>query len=114
MTAASSCCPDWDYVASETLESVYPDGFPGWEIEHGGVLETSLMLHLQPGLVNLERSVDHPPADLPKFDRLPVVPSRTPATGCLSSPKGSTQTKASSFSSKLWTRSPVTSPANSV
>ncbi|TJY67530.1 creatininase [Arthrobacter sp. CAU 1506] len=79
----------WDYVASETLETVYPEGFPGWEIEHGGVLETSLMLHLQPGLVDMDRSVDHPPAALPKFDRLPVVPSRTPATGCLSSPAGS-------------------------
>lgn len=79
----------WDYVSEQTLKRVYPDGFPGWDIEHGGVLETSLMLHLEPDLVDLERAVDHPPAVLPRFDRLPVVPARTPETGCLSAPTGS-------------------------
>lgn len=79
----------WDYVAEGTLAAVYPDGFPGWAIEHGGVLETSLMLHLKPELVDLERAVDHQPAELPRFDRLPVVPSRTPKSGCLSAPTGS-------------------------
>lgn len=79
----------WDFVSVPTLAAVYPDGFDGWDIEHGGVLETSLMLHLEPGLVDLARSVDHPPADLPRFHRLPVVPERTPASGCLSAPAGS-------------------------
>jgi creatinine amidohydrolase len=83
----------WDYVSQETLGTVYPDGFPGWDVEHGGVLETSLMLHLEPELVDLGRAVDHAPADLPRFDRLPVVPSRTPATGCLSAPTGSDAVK---------------------
>ena len=44
----------WDYVSEETLARVYPDGFPGWDIEHGGVLETSLMLHLEPELVRVK------------------------------------------------------------
>jgi creatinine amidohydrolase len=79
----------WDYVSQRTLEQVYPDGFAGWDVEHGGVLETSLMLHLEPHLVDLGRAVDHPPAVLPRFDRLPVVPSRTPESGCLSAPTGS-------------------------
>lgn len=79
----------WDYVAESTLEAVYPDGFPGWEIEHGGVLETSLMLHLQPELVRMDRAEDHPAAMMPRFDRLPTVAERTPASGCLSSPVGS-------------------------
>src|SRR5699024_1127251 len=35
----------WDYVGEDTLTMAFPDGFPGWETEHGGVLETSLMLH---------------------------------------------------------------------
>ncbi|MER1997407.1 MAG: creatininase [Arthrobacter sp.] len=83
----------WDYVSQETLDSVYPAGFPGWDIEHGGVLETSLMLHLAPELVDLRRAVEHPPAELPRFDRLPVVPGRTPATGCLSAPAGSDASK---------------------
>ncbi|RAN68805.1 creatininase [Bacillus sp. SRB_336] len=83
----------WDFVSQDTLARVYPDGFPGWDIEHGGVLETSLMLHLEPGRVAMDRLVDGPAAVLPRFDRLPVVPERTPATGCLSSAAGSSADK---------------------
>ncbi|WP_343037902.1 creatininase [Arthrobacter wenxiniae] len=83
----------WDFVSQDTLNLVYPDGFPGWEIEHGGVLETSLMLHLEPARVAMDRRVDGPAAVLPRFDRLPVVPERTPATGCLSSAAGSSAAK---------------------
>ncbi|QCU78913.1 creatininase [Citricoccus sp. SGAir0253] len=83
----------WDFVTDETLATVYPQGFPGWAIEHGGVLETSLLLHLRPELVAMDRAVSHPPAEPPRFDRLPVVPGRTPATGCLSAPDGSDAAK---------------------
>lgn len=83
----------WDYVSEQTLQAVYPAGFPGWDIEHGGVLETSLMLHLHPELTNLDQAISHAPAQLTKFDRLPVVPERTPATGCLSAPDGSSKEK---------------------
>ena len=83
----------WDFVSQDTLTQVYPGGFPGWDIEHGGVLETSLMLHLEPARVALDRLVDGPAAVLPRFDRLPVVPERTPATGCLSSAAGSSAAK---------------------
>lgn len=78
----------WDYVSQETLDEVYQGSFPGWDVEHGGVLETALMLHLEPDLVRLDRAVDHPPAQLPRFDRLPTRPDRTPASGCLSAPQG--------------------------
>ena len=83
----------WDYVDDSTLAKVYPDGFPGWDIEHGGVLETALMMRLYPSLVNESAMIDHPAADLPRFDRLPVVPERTPETGCLSSPRGASREK---------------------
>ena len=74
-------------------EGLPAKGFPGWEIEHGGVLETSLMLHLRPARVDLTRSPSGPPARLPRFDRLPVVASRTPESGCLSSPQGADAAK---------------------
>lgn len=83
----------WDFVSAKTLSQVYPGGFPGWDVEHGGVLETSLMLHLEPSRVAMGRLIDGPAAELPRFDRLPVVPSRTPATGCLSSAAGSSAAK---------------------
>ncbi|MDQ0755087.1 creatininase [Arthrobacter sp. B3I4] len=85
----------WDFVSQDTLAQVYPDGFPGWDIEHGGVLETSLMLHLEPARVAMDRLADGPAAVLPRFDRLPVVPDRTPASGCLSSAAGSSADKGS-------------------
>lgn len=83
----------WDYVSAPTLEVVYPDGFPGWDVEHGGVLETALLLHLRPELVHMDRAVSHPPAAPYRFDRLPVVPERTPETGCLSAPDGASAEK---------------------
>lgn len=75
----------WDFVDDATLYEVYAGSFPGWEVEHGGVLETSLMLHLHPELVALGRVMDLPPAELPRYDLLPVRPELTPASGCLSS-----------------------------
>ena len=80
----------WDFVDEQTLEKVFPEGFLGWDIEHGGVLETSLMLLLHPEKVDMSRVVDHPPAKLTPYDIFPEDPARTPATGCLSSAKGAT------------------------
>lgn len=78
----------WDFVDETTLDKVFPDGFLGWDIEHGGVLETSLMLLLHPEKVDMSRVVDHPPAKLTPYDIFPEDPARTPDSGCLSSAKG--------------------------
>lgn len=75
----------WDFVDEDTIEEIYRGTFPGWDVEHGGVLETSLMLHLHPELVHLDRVLDLPPAQLPRYDVLPVRAELTPASGCLSS-----------------------------
>jgi creatinine amidohydrolase len=83
----------WDFVDDETLEAVFPDGFLGWDIEHGGVLETSLMLHLHPEKVDMSRAPAHPPAEPASYDVFPEDPSRTPDSGCLSAPAGATARK---------------------
>ncbi|MDO5081223.1 creatininase [Buchananella hordeovulneris] len=75
----------WDFVSPETIERLYPDGFPGWDVEHGGVMETSLMLLHLPDLVDMEAVMDLPPAEIPPYDVLPAIAERTPASGCLSS-----------------------------
>lgn len=77
----------WDYVTEETIREIYPYGFPGWAVEHGGVLETSLMLHLHPHLVDMSKVVDQEPATFPPYDFFPVKPEWTPCSGCLSSAK---------------------------
>ena len=80
----------WDFVDDATIERLYPDGFTGWDLEHAGLMETSLMLLFHPNLVDME-STDDPlyeslPAVLPNYDVLPIVPEYTPPSGCLSSP----------------------------
>jgi creatinine amidohydrolase len=77
----------WDFVDRETITRLYPEDFPGWDLEHGGVLETSLMLALHPGLVHMDRAVDVAPASFPPYDVYPPKPEWTPASGTLSSPK---------------------------
>ena len=71
----------WDFVHKETIAKLYPGGFPGWDVEHGGVLETSLMLALYPDHVHLDRAVDHAPATFPPYDVYPVKPEWTPCSG---------------------------------
>ncbi|MYB35519.1 MAG: creatininase [Gammaproteobacteria bacterium] len=83
----------WDFVSDDTIGQLYPDGFTGWDLEHGGVMETSLMMHLYPELVDISKIVDHEPAQFPPYDMFPVDPSLTPASGTLSSAKNATREK---------------------
>ena len=83
----------WDFVDKAAIAKLYPDGFPGWDLEHGGVLETSLMLALYPQLVHLDRALDVIPAVFPPYDVYPVNKSLTPASGTLSSPKDASVAK---------------------
>lgn len=83
----------WDFVDQASIAKLYPDGFLGWDIEHGGVLETSLMLRLHPDLVWLQDAVEHAPATFPPYDVYPPKQEWTPISGTLSSPKDATVEK---------------------
>lgn len=83
----------WDFVTDDVIEKLYPEGFTGWDLEHGGVMETSLMLHLYPHFVDMDKVVDHPPADFPPYDIFPINPDLTPPSGTLSSAKNSSAEK---------------------
>lgn len=83
----------WDFVSEETIDKLYPDAFTGWTLEHAGVMETSLMLYLYPNLVDMNRVQDLAPADLHLYDIYPIIPERTPKSGCLSSPKNASKEK---------------------
>ena len=81
----------WDFIHEEDIiNTLYPDGFIGWDVEHGGLFETSLMLALYPDLVDLNKVVQHPPAKFPPYDTYPADPLRTPSTGTLSSAENAT------------------------
>jgi creatinine amidohydrolase len=66
-----------------TMELLFPEGFPGWDVEHASILETSLMLHLRPELVLFDRAVDDEAKRHPWYDVLPVPEDFVPASGTL-------------------------------
>ncbi|MDA0231221.1 MAG: creatininase [Proteobacteria bacterium] len=89
--------PYWEYASQATLDKAFPDGFPGWPLEHAGVMETSMMLHLHPELVNMDEVPMHPPADFPLHDMYPYDPATVPASGALSSAAAATAEKGKMF-----------------
>jgi creatinine amidohydrolase len=73
----------WDFVRRATLDRLFPDGFPGTELEHASLLETSLMLLLRPELVDMGKVPDDGPARFPTYDRFPVPDGFVPPSGVL-------------------------------
>ena len=73
----------WDFVRRETLDRLFPEGFPGTELEHASLLETSLMLLLRPELVDMSKVPSDGPAKFPTYDRHPVPKGFVPASGVL-------------------------------
>ncbi len=62
----------WDFVGRDTLDKLFPEGFPGTELEHASLLETSLMMVLRPDLVDMAKVPSDGPAKFPNYDRTPV------------------------------------------
>jgi creatinine amidohydrolase len=83
----------WDFVTRATLDRLFPEGFPGTELEHASLLETSLMLRLRPDLVEMTKVPSDGPAKFPTYDRTPVRPDMVPASGVLARAQGSTAEK---------------------
>ena len=77
-------------IRPETLARIYPHGFPGLDLEHAGVLETALMLHLFPDRVDMGQVPNDPPAAPPSYDVYPTDTSWIPPTGVLSPAKNAT------------------------
>lgn len=83
----------WDFVKRETLDRLFPDGFPGTELEHASLLETSLMLLLRPELVDMTKTPSDGPAKFPTYDRWPVPEGFGPASGVLAVAHGASAEK---------------------
>ena len=65
------------------LSALYPEGFPGWDVEHASIAETSIMLSLRPDLVRTDRIVDDEAARHPSWDVVPAPPEFIPQSGVL-------------------------------
>jgi creatinine amidohydrolase len=74
----------WAYqITEQELDQIFPDGFPGWEVEHAGVVETSLMEALLPELVRVELKIDGGPERYPTYDIFPPPPDTVAPHGLL-------------------------------
>ena len=91
----------WDFLTETTLASVFPEGFPGFALEHAAVIETSLMLHYHPHLVRVDLIPDDGPADFPPYDVYPTRRNWVPLSGVLSSAKGSSADKGAVMAAEL-------------
>ena len=80
----------WDYMTAETIAALFPDGYPGMELEHAALIETSLMLHYRPDLVDMARLPDEAPGDFPTYDLFPATRAGVPPSGALSPPNRAT------------------------
>ena len=78
----------WDLVRPETLDRIFPNGYPGIDLEHASLLETSLMLALRPDLVEPEKIPADGPARFPAYDRMPGHAGYLPPSGVLANAKG--------------------------
>ena len=83
----------WELIRPATLARVFPDGYPGIELEHASVIETSMMLALRPELVDLAKAVHDGPAKFRPYDRYPTPPHEVPPSGVLSLTQGSSAEK---------------------
>jgi creatinine amidohydrolase len=78
----------WDFVRRETLDRIFPDGFPGTELEHASLIETSLMLLLRPDLVDVSKIPVQGRASFPPYDIHPAPPGYLRETGVLADARG--------------------------
>jgi creatinine amidohydrolase len=79
----------WDFVKRETLDRIFPDGFPGTELEHASLIETSLMLNLRPYLVDISKIPQEGRASFPTYDIFPPPSGYLRETGVLADARGS-------------------------
>jgi creatinine amidohydrolase len=83
---------DAERIKPTTLDAIYQGrNFPGLDLEHGGVLETSLMLYCYPDLVDMSQVPDEAPAKFPPYDLFPPNPDWVPPSGNLSPAHGSSR-----------------------
>ncbi len=83
----------WDLIEPGTIDRIFPDGYPGIELEHASVIETSMMMALRPELVDLSSAVHDGPAKFVRYERYGVATPEVPASGVLSMTEGSSAEK---------------------
>ena len=80
----------WEVADQHRLDAIFSGQFPGWAAEHAGVVETSLMMHLDRHRVRedlIEKRMAS--VDPPRFTILPERPGLVDGSGVLRTADGS-------------------------
>ena len=76
--------------SSQELAELFPNGFPGWDVEHASIMETAMMYVLRPDLVRVDRIVDDQAERHPSWDVVPAPDAFVPKSGVLWHPSEAT------------------------
>lgn len=76
-------CEYWSYTPQAVLESMFEGAFPGVDLEHAALLETSMMLALLPHLVDLDALPEDATGEFPGHDAYPQNGEGVPSSGVL-------------------------------
>jgi creatinine amidohydrolase len=72
------------------LAALFPNGFPGWDVEHASIMETAMMMVFHPELVLHDRIVDDEAERHPTWDVVPAPSAFVPKSGVLWHPSEAT------------------------
>lgn len=93
----------WEFLTQKTIDQVFGSKFPDWALEHAGIMETSMMMHIHPELVEMDSLAEHGPSRLASYDMWPYDRSLIPADGVLNTASGSTRERGEAFFNEFTT-----------
>jgi creatinine amidohydrolase len=70
-------------IDKRLIERMFPEDFPGWDVEHASIIETSMMLALYPELVRRDKIADDAAKRHPPYDMIPAPEDTIPKSGVL-------------------------------
>jgi creatinine amidohydrolase len=74
----------WDQVSDEMVDELFAEaGFPGWDMEHAALTETSLMQYFAPELVREDKIIDDQSERKPTYSIFPPPDDIIPKSGVL-------------------------------
>ncbi|MEU0940931.1 creatininase family protein [Embleya sp. NPDC005971] len=80
----------WEVIGADAPDRIFAGDVPGWEAEHAGIVETSLMMHLDPGRVHADAISPLTVATTPPpYTVLPERPGLVDSSGVLRTAHGS-------------------------
>lgn len=84
----------WDQMSDEVMSKVFDEvEYPGIELEHAGILETSLTLYFRPELCHMDRFVEDGVDGMLGYSIYPPSKCKVTSTGLLTTARTSSQEK---------------------